>query len=109
MEEENIAKNNVKREAMESTDDSTSAETANGEQPEMPEELNGEMPDDAKNMEMGGGPMGGGFPGEMTAMTTVETNEWLVPMTATGIISGTIILATIAVCLTIFFTNKKKN
>lgn len=94
MEEEMIAKVN-KREVAETTDE-TSTDTLDGERPEMPEEMEG----------MGGGPMGGGFQGEMT-MATNDTNEWLVPMTATGIISGVMILATVAVCLTIFFTNKK--
>ena len=101
MEEETVAKNN-KREVAESTDD-----TATNENTDMLDSERPEMPEDMENMEMGSGPMGGGFPGEMTTMTTTETNEWLVPMTATGIISGTIVLAAVAVCLTIFFTRKK--
>ena len=102
MEEETLAKTTTRRELAETTDNTSSTDTLDGERPEMPEDMEG--------MEMGGGPMGGGgFPGEMTTMTAAETNEWLVPMTATGIISGTIILATVAVCLTIFFTNRKKN
>ena len=102
MEEETLAKTTTRRESTETTDDTSSTDMLDGERPELPEDMEG--------TEMGGGPMGGGgFPGEMTAMTAIETNEWLVPMTATGIISGTIILATVAVCLTIFFTNRKKN
>ncbi len=102
MEEETVAKNN-KREVAESTDDTTTSENTDmldGERPEMPEDM--------EDAEMGSGPMGGGFPGEMATMSATETNEWLVPMTATGIISGTIILATVAVCLTMFFLNKKR-
>ena len=102
MEEETIAKTTTRRELAETTDDTSSTDTLDSERPEMPGDMEG--------MEMSGGPMGGGgFPGEMTAMTATETNEWLVPMTATGIISSTIILATLAVCLTIFFANKKKS
>lgn len=108
MEEETIAKTTTRRELAETTDGSTTTDTTNTEtqtMPEMPADTaTGEMPEN-----MNGGPMGGGFPGEMTSMTATETNEWLVPMTATGIISGAIILAAVAVCLTIFFANKKKS
>lgn len=108
MEEETIAKNNIKRELAESTDGatptegSTSSDQLDGERPEMPEEMEN----------MGGGPIGGengGLPGQMTTMAASGTNEWLIPMTATGIISGAIALATVTVCLTMFFLNKKKN
>lgn len=69
-------------------------------------ETNCEMPEMPSDMQ--GGPMSGNdFRGETVAVA--ETNEWLVPMTATGIVSGSIILAAVAVCLTIFFTNKKKS
>lgn len=107
MKEETIAKTTTRRELAEMTDGSSTTDTTNTEtqtMPEMPADTaTGEMPEN-----MNGGPMGGGFPGEMTAMTAIETNEWLVPMTATGIISGTVILAAAAICLTIFFTNRRK-
>lgn len=76
------------------TESSDTTNSTSTERPEMP---------------TGGGPNGGGFPGEMTNATVASsTNEWLVPMTATGIISGTIVLATIAICLTFFFTSRFK-
>ncbi len=74
--------------------------TEDGEM-KMPEE----MPEDMQ----GGGPMGGGFPQEMMTTTIEDTDEWLVPMTATGIISGTIVLAATAICVMTWWLNKKKN
>ncbi len=63
--------------------------------PEMPSDLEGEM--------QGGM---GGFRGEM--MTAIpSSNVWLVPMTATGIISGSIILAAVAICIMLFRVEKK--
>lgn len=102
MEEEIAAKNNTKREIANTTDDSVStdnpasADQLDSERPEMPED-------------MSGGPMGGGFPGQMSTGVITDTNEWLVPMTATGIISGVIVIATVAICLTMVFLNRKKN
>ena len=94
---EQIAKNNTRQIA---TEESDSADTLDATRPEMPENMeeNGMM----------GGPMGGGFPGEMTSTTVAtESDPWLVPMVATSIISGVMILSAVAVCLTIFFTRKK--
>ena len=92
---EQIAKTNPREIAASDSTDTT--DTMSEERPELPED-----------MEQTGGPMGGGFPGQMTTGKVANTtNEWLIPMTATGIISGTMILATIAICLTIFFTRKK--
>jgi hypothetical protein len=94
---EQIAKNNTRQIA---TEESDSADTLDAERPEMPEDMeeNGMMR----------GPMGGGFPGEMTSTTVAtESDPWLVPMVATSIISGVMILSAVAVCLTIFFTRKK--
>lgn len=53
---------------------------------------------------MNGGMMGGGMPTEMTASTQ---NEWLVPMTATGIIAGSIVMSAVAICIMIWFAGKK--
>ena len=95
---EQIAKNNTRQIATEKESDS--ADTLDAERPEMPEDMeeNGMMR----------GPMGGGFPGEMTSTTVAtESDPWLVPMVATSIISGVMILSAVAVCLTIFFTRKK--
>ena len=65
------------------------ADTLDGERPELPE-----------NMEqMGGGPMNGGFPNEMNAGTIANTNEWLVPMSCAGVVAGSVILSTVAICL----------
>ncbi|MBQ6375828.1 hypothetical protein IJJ37_02790 [Candidatus Saccharibacteria bacterium] len=60
----------------------------------------GQMPSDMGQMPSMG------EPGTL-ATTATGSNEWLVPMTATGIISGAIILSAVAVCLTIFLTRKK--
>lgn len=76
---------------------------AKNERPEMPSEMEG-------GESMGGFQgNGGGFPGEMTTGTvaTTETNEWLVPMTATGIISGAIVLAAAAICVTMVILKKR--
>lgn len=68
-----------------------------------------EMPENMPE-EMQGGPMGrGGFDQAMVAGTVEDTNEWLVPMTATGIISGTIVVAAAAICVMMWWLNKKKN
>ena len=97
---EQIAKNNTRQVATDENTNSDSSDTLDATRPEMPE-----------NMEENGmmaGPMGGGFQGEMTTTTVAtESDPWLVPMVATSIISGVMILSAVAVCLTIFFTRKK--
>lgn len=95
MEEETIAKAE-QREMREPI----AANTEDGEM-EMPEG----MPEDMQ----GGGPMGGRFSQEMVAGTVEGTNEWLIPMTATGIISGAIVLVGVAICVMMWWLNKKKN
>ena len=92
---EQIAKNNTRQIATEE-----SADTLDAERPEIPEDM--------EENGMTRGPMGGGFPGEMTSTTVAtESGPWLVPMVATSIIPGVMILSAVAVCLTIFFTRKK--
>ena len=54
---------------------------------------------------MDGGMMGGML-GEM-AGTVATTNEWMIPMTATGIIAGSIVAAAVAVCVTLWVVGKK--
>ncbi|MBQ8156442.1 hypothetical protein IJ101_01500 [Candidatus Saccharibacteria bacterium] len=94
---EQIAKNNTRQIA---TEESDSTDTLDAERPEIPEDM--------EENDMMRGPMGGGFPGEMTSTTVAtESDPWLVPMVATSIISGVMILSAVAVCLTVFFTRKK--
>lgn len=106
MEEETIAKNNNKREVAESTDETTSTDTLDGERPEMPED--GAMPTDGEmtgeNMPM----MGGGMPNELMTSTSTSTNEWLIPMTCTGIVSGVMVVATAVICFMIYRFGKKQ-
>ena len=87
-----IAENNTGTEMCDPTDESC----------EIPE-----MPDGGNTTQMQGGPgmMGGGM---ASTMTTTQSNEWLIPMTATGIISGTIAIAAAAICIVIWLTNKRK-
>lgn len=72
--------------------------------------------ENCETVEMGGfGGPGGNMDGMgnredfAAGMIQNTTNEWLVPMTATGIISGSIILSAAAICLTIFFTRKSRD
>ncbi len=68
------------------------AETSTNTPPEKPEE--------GDETEMSGGPMGGERP-EMTTSTTSE-NEWLVPMSAAGVVAGSVIVSAIAICIMIW-------
>lgn len=87
-------------------DESSSSNTTGSGTEVAPDATSGEMPADMGQ----GGPMMGGFNGGGFQTTTVTTsgNEWLIPMTATGIISGVIVAAAVAICLTIWFSGKKK-
>ena len=90
MEENTVAKKN-KNEVAENTN-TTSTDTLDttldGERPETPEDM-----EEMQGMQ--GGPMGGGFPGEMTTMQGSDTNEWLAPMVGAGITSGVVIIAAV--------------
>ena len=69
---------------------------------------NCETPENMPTDMMQGGPMDSGFRGDMSATTVAGGgSDWAVAMTATGIISGAIILSAVAVCLTIWFSCKK--
>lgn len=70
----------------------TKTETSTNTPPEKPEE--------GDETEMSGGPMGGERP-EMTTGITSE-NEWLVPMSAAGVVAGSVIVSTIAICIMIW-------
>lgn len=97
---EQIAKNNTRQVATDENTSSGSPDTLDATRPEMPENM--------EENDMIAGPMSSGFPGEMTTTTVAtESDPWLVPMVATSIISGVMILSAVAVCLTIFFTRKK--
>ena len=78
------------------SDPSTGDGTETNEMPEMPSDMTGGM--------QGGM---GGFRGEMMTAAAPSSNEWLVPMTAAGIISGSIILAAVAICIMLFRVEKK--
>ncbi|MBQ3348685.1 hypothetical protein IJG90_04205 [Candidatus Saccharibacteria bacterium] len=100
-----IAKNTTKQAGPVAVSDSD--ETATSPSTSATDGTTSEMPEMPGDMGQGG-PMGSGFSGGATTMAATETNEWLVPMTATGIIAGTIVAATVAICLMIWFTGKKK-
>ncbi|MBR2830847.1 hypothetical protein IKE83_00615 [Candidatus Saccharibacteria bacterium] len=105
---EMVAKSTTKQAGplAQSTDGSSSSDTTGSGTEMAPDATSGEMP-----AGMGqGGPIMGGFNGGGFQATTAATtgNEWLIPMTATGIISGVIAIAAVAICLTIWFSGKKK-
>ena len=99
---ETIAKNNSEDTSNRPTLPETNCEGDSSE------DANCQTPEGMSSDMMQGGPMGGGFRGDL-ATTTVAGggNEWQVPMTATAIISGVIILSAVAICLTIWFSRKK--
>ncbi len=78
------------------TTDTTETEMLTNTPPEKPEE------GDETEVEMGGGPMGGERPEEMALTSTTSENEWLVPMTAAGIVAGSVIISAIAICIMIW-------
>lgn len=78
----------------------TTETTAEREMPEMSEMS--EMSEMPSNMRSGRPEMmSGGMP-EMTTTTQTVENEWLVPMTCTGIISGVIVVAAVAICFMLY-------
>ncbi len=61
-----------------------------------------EKPEEGEETEMGGGPMGGERPEEMALTSTTSENEWLVPMSAAGVVAGSVIVSAIAICIMIW-------
>ena len=115
MDENTIAKTNMRDVAENTEQDSSSSSssssnknTTSGDTETGDTATNGTDTGGAPDMGEMGGPMGGGggMPGEMTIQAT-DTNEWLVPMTAAGIVSGTVIVAAVVVCLMMFRLEKK--
>lgn len=72
----------------------TTETTTEREMPEM-SEMPSNMRSDRPEM------MSGGMP-EMATTTQAVENEWLVPMTCTGIISGVIVVAAVAICFMLY-------
>lgn len=72
----------------------TTTETLTNTPPEKPEE--------GDETEMSGGPMGGERPEEMSLTSTTSENEWLVPMSAAGVVAGSVIISAIAICIMIW-------
>ncbi len=61
-----------------------------------------EKPEEGDETEMSGGPMGGERPEEMSLASTTSENEWLVPMSAAGVVAGSVIISAIAICIMIW-------
>lgn len=61
-----------------------------------------EKPEEGDETEMSGGPMGGERPEEMSLTSTTSENEWLVPMSAAGVVAGSVIISAIAICIMIW-------
>ena len=85
---------NMNEDNTEPVDNSAEGSESNG-RPELPENM------------QGGGPMGGVMPGQMSTSMGTSSNEWLVPMSCAGVVSGIVVIATAVICYMLSRLEKK--